>query len=327
MSSMIVKEVAHLIVEPLTFCINRCIMEGIFPSCLKFARIVPIYKKGKSDEPSSFRPISCIPILAKVLEKILKIQVCQHFENNYLFSLSQFGFRSGKSTTNAVDALVNRLLFTLEGNCSAQVTLCDLSKAFDCVRHDVLLNKLEFYGVKNKELNMFKSYLMDRRHLVDVCGRKSEVVETNIGVPQGSVLGPILFLILINDISCNISSFSTVYADDVTLMNEGKYFADLISSAKNALDEAMTWFRMNGLHLNDSKTKSLLVTLKNVHNINSNVYSDVVKLLGIHIDSRLSWSCHIDFICRRLSRVVVLLTNLRKLVSPKYLKMAYFVFF
>lgn len=172
-SSDVVKSVAEEIVEPLTLCLNRCIVEGIFPASLKISRVVPIFKKGNPDLPSSYRPISCIPVMAKIFEKVLKVQVCHHFEYLNLFSNSQYGFRAGRSTIQAIDRMVQQLLIALENGNSAQVTLCDLSKAFDTIRHDILLSKLSCYGFKGNDLAMLRSYLSDRRQFVDAKGELS----------------------------------------------------------------------------------------------------------------------------------------------------------
>ncbi|KAG8287284.1 hypothetical protein J6590_041524, partial [Homalodisca vitripennis] len=154
LSSILIKAVIDYIIEPLTYSINCCVLEGIFPTCLKFSKVVPVYKNGSLDCPNNYRPISCVPILSKVIEKLLKHQICIHFENLKLFSSSQFGYRTDCSTVKAVNTLVNNVLLALENNCWAQITLCDLSKAFDCVRPDILVNKLEFYGFRAKNLNM-----------------------------------------------------------------------------------------------------------------------------------------------------------------------------
>jgi hypothetical protein len=300
-------------------------VEGVFPTCLKISSVVPIYKKGNHDSPSSYRLIYCIPVLAKVFEKVLKTRLYFYFEDANLFSCSQFGFRAGKSTVDAVDSLVDKLLQSMENGYSAQVTLCDLSKAFDCVRHDILLSKLEFYGLHGKELAIFKSYLEKRKQVVDLRGSFSKVVDVTVGVPQGSILGPILFLVLINDLSSNVSCYSTMYADDSSFLSSHKDPENLKSLINESLREANIWFQTNGLFLNEEKTKKLLVSLR--PNFNMEDCEEAVKLLGIIIDSRLSWSHHIDEVCKRLSRVIFLLANLRKHVTYKYMKIAYFAFF
>lgn len=322
-SNDLFKEIINVILLPLTYCLNLCILEGVFPESLKFSRVVPILKKGNVDDPSNYRPISCIPTIAKVLEKILKSQVCQYFELYNLFSQSQFGYRSGRSTVQAIDSLVYNLLLTLEKKHSAQVTLCDLSRAFDTVQHDILLGKLSFYGFKGKDLAIFRSYLDGRKQLVDRNGVHSQVLDVKLGVPQGSVLGPILFLIVINDLSFNVTNcLSTIYADDTSLLVSHQDFAELKVLADSCLTDANLWFETNGLFLNVDKTQTLLVSLRT-----SAVSNDNVKLLGITVDSNLSWKAHIETVCKKLSRVIFLLANLKRQVTTKYLKMSYYAFF
>jgi hypothetical protein len=329
LSSLLVKRTIEDIISPLTYCLNLCLMNGEFPTSLKFSRVVPIFKKGARDEAKSFRPISCIPVMAKILEKILKTQVCTFFESNNLFNECQFGYRCGKSTTMAVDSIVYELLNNLEDGCFAQVTLCDLSKAFDCVRHDILIEKLKFYGFQGNALAMFQSYLKDRTQIVDVKGRCSNILVTNVGVPQGSVMGPILFIILVNDLSFNIDCKTTIYADDTSLLVNNKNFVNLENVAVTVFNDVDCWFTANGLFLNSNKTQRLLVSLRKVDQNHEFVYDyeNVVSLLGIKLDSKLSWSEHIDYVSKKLSRVVYLLINLKRHVSNKYLKMAYFAFF
>uniref|UniRef100_A0A1B6MBU4 Reverse transcriptase domain-containing protein n=1 Tax=Graphocephala atropunctata TaxID=36148 RepID=A0A1B6MBU4_9HEMI len=324
MSSDLLKSIASEILEPLTYCINLCIVEGVFPTSLKLSRVVPIFKKGDHDNPSSYRPISCIPVLAKIYEKVLKIQICHYFESLNLFSNSQFGYRSGKSTVQAIDTLVEQLLLALENCSSAQVTLCDLSKAFDTVQHDILLAKLQFYGFQGTNLTVFESYLKDRKQLVQIGGNDSKIVEINVGVPQGSILGPILFLILINDVSFNLSSFTTIYADDTSLLNVHNNIEQLEILSESTLLNASSWFETNGLFLNNDKTQKLLVSLRHVNRLVSN---NAITLLGINIDPNLSWKIHIESVCKKLSRVIFLLVNLKSQVSNKYLLMAYYSFF
>lgn len=324
LSSDVLKSVIYNILEPLTYVLNQCILEGVFPTSLKISRIVPIFKKGDPEMPSSYRPISCIPVFAKVFEKILKIQICYYFECYNLFSGCQFGYRSGKSTIQAVDNLIQELLRAFEKGNLAQITLCDLSSAFDTVNHEILLSKLRWYGFCGKDLDLFSSYLTNRKQVVEVKGTRSKISEVKMGVPQGSVLGPILFLIMINDLSFNISCFSTIYADDTSLLNIHNSVDEVKLLSQNSLSEAISWFGKNGLFLNLDKTQKLNITLRREVSLNC---GDVVTLLGIDIDHNLSWRSHISKIYKKLSKILYLLVNLKRNVTYKYLRMAYFAFF
>lgn len=158
------------------------------------SRVLPIHKKGSYDEVSNYRPISLLPILSKVLKVIKYKQLFSYFEINNFLSQSKFGFRPGRSTVQAMEFLLNVILDIMEEKGYIALMLCDFSKAFDCVSHDVLLTKLGCYGITDDDLGLIASYLRGRRQIVDVGNNHSDVGKIQCGVPQGSILGPFLFL-------------------------------------------------------------------------------------------------------------------------------------
>jgi len=239
-----------------------------------------------------------------------------------LFSDSQFGFRAGRSTITAVSLLVDRIVGGFESSCFTGVTLCDLSKAFDTVDHSALLSKLKYYGIKDSPLQLFESYLVGREQIVSVNGQNSQAAIVRHGVPQGSVLGPLLFIIMMNDLHLNLPNEVICYADDTSLVCNSRDILNLENAMSDSLNRASGWFQANYFLLNESKTQSMIFTLKQ---INQDV--DSVKLLGITLDSKLSWSQHIADVCSRLSRVIYLLRNLKKCIPVMYLKNCYFAFF
>jgi hypothetical protein len=304
-------------------CINVSLMEGHFPSKLKVSKVIPIYKKGDRDSSSSFRPISLVPTFGKVYEAIIKTQITTFFDQHNLLSRNQFGFRHGMSTIDAVRELVSSVLDNFELGLSTGSLLCDLSKAFDCVDHGILLYKLESYGIIGNANSLFRSYLSNRQQKVFSNSLSSNLTEVKYGVPQGSVLGPFLFLILINDLDMHVKCNSILFADDVTF-----YFAshsiDYINLKFNSIiDEANEWYRANYLFMNVDKTQSMIFSL------NSNLVrpSHSVKLLGIYLDQKLSWHVHVESVCKRLSRIVYLLKHLKNYISKDYLKSVYFGLF
>jgi hypothetical protein len=269
---------------------------------------------------SNNRPISIIPALGKVMESAMKHQLVTYFETNNLFLKNQHGFRRGHSTTSALVSLVTEALEALEGGESLELTLCDLSKAFDCVSHQLLLAKLEHYGVSNSALKTMASYLQNRRQVVEIEGARSEEVVLAHGVPQGSILGPLLFLVLVNDL--DLDGRTLLFADDTTLLTRGRDL-DLLHEESAALfNLAKDWFAANKLQLNEEKTQSLLCTLKRQENAASSL-----KLLGFWLDAKITWSDHISHVCHRLSRVLFLLRRLRTLVPKDFLISAYFALF
>jgi hypothetical protein len=324
MSSNLIKEILCFIIEPLTFIINRCLHDGKFPSVLKLSRVVPIFKKGDRSCPSSYRPISITPIFSKILESVMYAQISSYLEQYDVISNEQYGFRRGRSTIDAIDSLVEKVLGVFETKGFAEATFCDLSKAFDCVDHEVLLNKLMYYGIRGQSHDLFKSFLDGRQQIVCIGSDKSDIINLKYGVPQGSVLGPLLFTLMINDLPHFVNSQSILYADDTTFFNNSSELDELNTLTEDTLSQASVWFRANGLCLNDSKTQKIIFSLRNVP---INESPDSIKFLGLYIDNKLSWGSHIKYLSVRLSRVIYLIRKLKTCVPDNYVRSAYFAYF
>lgn len=327
MSNNLLKCTIVCLAEPLVFCINNLLKDGIFPDELKISRICPVYKKGPKDQPQSYRPISIIPVLGKLIEVLVYNQLFSFFDRNNIFNSSQFGFRRGKSTTNALDELVRQIYLSFEKKSYAQATFCDLSKAFDCVDRSILLGKLEHYGIHACPLKFFKSYLENRSQMVLVNGEWSEKVLVEWGVPQGSVLGPLLFLIYINDLPTSVTSKTILYADDTTFWNSSSDMNELVDMVDETMTNASNWFQSNGFLLNQDKTQNMLFSLRHNTGSTNQKFVEKVKFLGVFIDNHLTWSSHIDYLSTRLSRVIYLLSKLRNSVPQNYIRSAYFSYF
>lgn len=311
------KHVADVIAAPLASAINDCLEQGVFPSELKVSRTVPVFKKGDPELLSSYRPISIIPVLAKVFETIIKGQLVRYFEDNHLFSKNQHGFRKRKSTFSAVLKLVTNILDSFEHKGSMALILADLSKAFDCVSHCFLLEKLKRYGISGQAFNLIKSYLENRTQVMSIGGAKSSPLAVRHGVPQGSVLGPVLFLIDINDI--DLLGDILMFADDTTIFSEGKTPNDARLSAELIFSKAKEWFTRNKLCLNEGKTQKMVCSLQ-VSNMPDN---STVKLLGFTIDPKLTWNQHVNSVCTKLSRVTFLLRRLKLQLLEEHLITVY----
>jgi hypothetical protein len=173
--------------------INKCIAENVFANVLKISKVIPLFKKGDKDNMNNYRPISIVPTFSKVFEYLLKKQITKFFDNNNLFSKSQYGFRNNLSTTLAVNDLSEFVFSALENKEHVNATCFDLSKAFDCVTHHILLTKLGYYGFNQSSTDLLQSYLQNRQQFVAVNGMVSDNLSINCGVPQGSVLGPTAF--------------------------------------------------------------------------------------------------------------------------------------
>lgn len=318
-SNKTVKNIIDVIVSPLTFLLNRLLEQGVYPEALKITKVSPIYKKGDKLNPSSYRPISLVPIFSKIFEGCIKQQLHSFFTQNNLYSTDQYGFIPGGSTIKAVEAVVENVLMNFENRLVSSAILIDLTKAFDCINHNLLLDKFHSYGIRGNELNLLKSYLNERKQMVVQYNDKSSFKNITIGVPQGSVLGPFLFVIAVNDFSYSVPCKSMLYADDTTLMNSTHYLDDLINKENSSLQSALEWFEANLLVVNQQKTEKIVFSL------NSNIIKNTtsVKLLGIVLDNKLNWDHHVDQLCRKLSRVVFLLRKLRNSISTDILLTVY----
>lgn len=313
----VLKYVAEEIAIPLAGIINTCLRNGKIPDSLKISRTVPVFKKGDPESIGSYRPISIIPVMGKVFEAVMKKQLVDYLEHNNLLADSQHGFRRGRSTISAVSELISDVLDTFEDKGSTALILADLSKAFDTVNHDILLSRLRSLGVGGCVLRTFASYLHNRRQVVSVAGANSEPKLVKHGVPQGSIMGPVLFIITINDLS-RLGSI-LMFADDTTIVSKGVTPGQAMERASEVFEAAKVWFRSNGLSLNQAKTQEMVCTLgrTNVSNVKE------VKLLGFVIDHNITWNGHVNSICTKLSRVIYLLRRLKPMLTEHYLVTVY----
>jgi hypothetical protein len=253
--SSILKQIFHPIAAVITKIINVSFLAGIFPDALKIAKICPIFKSGDKHTLSNFRPISVLPSFSKIFEKIMYKRLNDYLTKYTMLSPNQYGFRKGYSCYMALLDMHYNISTALDRKEYAAGVFLDLSKAFDTVDHAILIKKLEHYGIRGTPLNLFISYLSCRKQYVSFRGTNSYLSTVICGVPQGSTLGPLLFLLYINDItSCSAVLKFILFADDTNIFFSHKDINILIKTLNQELLKLSMWFRANKLSLNVLKT-------------------------------------------------------------------------
>lgn len=318
LSNRILKQLAEGIALPLSLIINSCFINGKFPSRLKTSRVVPIFKKGDENDPGNHRPISLIPVFSKPIEIGLNNRLITFLERSNLLSCHQFGFRQNKSTSDALRDLVGYVVECFERGESVMAIFCDLSKAFDCVSHQLLLNKLVHYGIRGNALQLIESYLSDRYQLVECGSRQSSALSVKAGVPQGSILGPLLFILYVNELPSIFPSLKTIqYADDTTLLDHNCQTAQLHPACISTIGKLHSWFADNDLCLNLDKTTNIIFSLSEKDDGKS------FKFLGLHLESKLTWKSHITQLCKNLSSTLYLLRRINSITPLEVSRTAY----
>ena len=313
--------------EVLSEVINASFTDGVFPKQLKTARVVPIYKGGSKSEVSNYRPISLLPAFSKIFEKLMHSRVYDFLEQNRSLYDMQFGFRPGRSCEHALLVAKNEILSALNKKQTALLLLVDYSKAFDLVDHNILLHKLWHYGIRGKAHDWFRSYLSNRTQFVSVEDRISNTKGIRYGVPQGSVLGPLLFILYINDLP-NISDKVRfiLYADDANIVITADSEAEIISIFEVFCRDLVKWVNVNGLFLNIKKTNFMVFTRRRHSLLNSyEPYigetkierKKVSRFLGVLLDEKLTWSYHIAAVKAKMSRFIGSLYKLKKILPLK----------
>lgn len=332
-SIKIIKDCCDIIAPFLVCIINKSFQEGSFPDHLKIARIVPVYKKGDNSLPQNYRPISILSCFSKVFEKIMSIRLLDYLSKQNILTSAQYGFRPKYSTDLAVHHLCQNIYNALDNKMFQVTVFCDFTKAFDTISHDILLHKLSTYGIRGNALNWFKSYLTHRKQYTAYNNTLSSQNTTSCGVPQGSILGPILFLLYINDITLVTDKLKfLLYADDTTIFIQGHNLLDITTTLNTELNKISNWIKSNKLTLNINKTQYMVSSPLMTQSINILVKIDNVELievsefkfLGVILDNKLRWKAHIDTVKSKVALLTGIIYRLRSLLTVNCLKQIYY---
>lgn len=315
-----------LLTAPITHLMNLSLQHGVFPSRLKTANITPIHKGGPTEVTTNYRPISVLTTLSKLLEKLVYRRLIDFFTFNNVLSNSQFGFRKKHSCEMPLILATDFIHHSLDDDYHVLGIYLDLKKAFDVVSHPTLIQKLSFYGVRGVCLNWFSSYLSDRQQRVKLNNSFSSFQSVTHGVPQGSILGPLLFLLYVNDLTLpDDDSRLLLFADDTTLLVRSRNHQCLQTLAQNNLNLIGTWLNANRLACNVSKTHYMIFTLNTavraspfhlLLNGETLCPTSSTRFLGVIIDNRLRWDAHINLICSKISKCIGVIRKLNKLLPP-----------
>lgn len=314
----------------ITNIINKSLSQGVCPTVWKTAKVNPIFKSGSKSDVNNYRPISILPTLSKLIEKWIHLKLMAYLNNYKLLYQKQSGFRSGHSTESALILMIDSWIKAVNEGKLVGCVMVDFRKAFDLVDHDILLKKMELYKCDETCIAWFKSYLSHRSQQVSIRNIKSLSENINCGVPQGSILGPLLFLIFINDLPLSLSeSVASIdlYADDTTLYDIQLNKQTLESNLQKSLTLLSTWCKENGMLLNADKTKIMLITSRQKRSTieNSSLllkYNDLDlkltntdKILGVHINENLIWNAQFQFVVKKVSSHLWLLSRISSYLS------------
>ena len=331
-SLTVLKKCATHISSHLSGFINTFIKSGTFPDILKVGKISPIFKKGDAQLFDNYRPISVIPIFGKIFEKVIYNRLYQFFQSNNAIFKNQFGFRKHHSTMHAINYSVEKIITDLEKRNHVIGIFIDLSKAFDTIDHNKLLIKLEHYGIRGLPLELLKNYLKNREQYTNFKGIDSKPCIVEYGIPQGSVLGPLLFLIYINDLknSSQLGDF-VLFADDTNIFVSGENEEEAYNNAQVVLDAVTLYMSSNQLHINMTKSvymhfrphlnqtdrltcararvpKSLKVNNLPLKQVTT------VKFLGVIIDDQLTWEPHIEHLKVKLISSIIIIKRIKNFI-------------
>ena len=333
-SNKIIKKCADIFVIPLTIIYNAVLSSATYPSKLKIAEVIALYKKGCHHDPNNYRPVSLLDCFGKILERLIYDQMMSFIKKHSILFIYQYGFRKGHSATLALIDIVDNIKSHIDNKEFGIGIFLDIRKAFDTVTHSILFQKLEHYGFRGHSLNLIKSYMTERYQYCKINNHKSKTLPINYGVPQGSVLGPLLFLLYVNDIqNCIDKKKIKLFADDTGVFMFGPSLQALIQESSNNMSKLYEWFLKNNLALSLEKTNFIIFhgKRKKIPDITEIKFGNhsiprvkSTKYIGLILDETLSWDQHVEGVLRNIHRYFGVFYNVRDFINKDLIRTIYF---
>ena len=325
-SSRCLKDALMVLNTQISYIFEKSVKLGIFPDLWKIATVVPLFKGGAKENVSNYRPVSLLPIPGKILEKLIHIQIMSFFDENDSLCEHQSGFRPNYSTINSITNLTNDIFEAINDGKITLAAFVDLKKAFDTVNHNILLKKLEYMGIREINLQWIRSYLNNRFQKTICNGKLSKIDQIKCGVPQGSILGPLFFLVYINDLKNEMKNINyQLYADDTVIYCMGESYKDCALELQNTLDIFVNWCSKNALTINTKKTKIMTFgskcRIKKANNIKMKIGNEILgnvptfKYLGIHLDQTLNFKHHSENLLKLVNHKLYMFSKIRKYLT------------
>ena len=317
----------------MTHIFNQVFITGIIPDQMKIALVTPIFKAKEENKFENYRPISVLTCFAKIFEKLMYKRLINFIEKNGILSKHQYGFRKNRSTEHAIIEMVDKITKAIDQEKYTVGVFLDLSKAFDTIDHRILIRKLEYYGIRGITKSLFENYLKDRKQIVKYNSVQSTEKTILTGVPQGSILGPLLFILYINDIqNCSEIVSILLFADDTNILYSHSCLKTLNVTLQTEMNKIAEWLNLNKLSINTTKTKLVLFRSPNKKKYEMKLFINnqhIIQVknttfLGVVLDEYLTWKDHINLITKKVIKSAGIIAKIRHYTNLNTLKLIYY---